>query len=144
MHCGPRLTSVSRGLQNDLAEIYSARNHIYGENFNLKLWTCAQSMALGARTKLQLEILIRNAIYAIHKFQENILESSRNVSETPPAGPFETPGIMMLLGGPVCIIKCYGIWCEHIYFNGKTVKNFIDLSRLLISNVQPAGTMDMG
>ena len=45
---------------------------------------CTQSMALGTRKKFQLEILIRSTISAIHKFQENILESSRNVSETPP------------------------------------------------------------
>ena len=49
----------------------------------LKLLTCAQSMALGTRTKFQLEILIRNTIFVKHKFRENILESSLNVSETP-------------------------------------------------------------
>ena len=77
-------TNVSRALQNNLAKIYNANNNIYGENFKLKLCTCAQSMALGTRTKFQLEILIRSAISAIHKFRENILESSRNVSETTP------------------------------------------------------------
>ena len=41
-------------------------------------------MALGTHTKLQLEILIRSMISAIHKFWENILESSQNVTETPP------------------------------------------------------------
>ena len=45
---------------------------------------CAQIMALGTRTKFQLEILIRNTILLIYKFRENILESSRNFSETPP------------------------------------------------------------
>ena len=35
-------------------------------------------------TNFQLEILIRSTISAIHKFRENILESSRNVSETTP------------------------------------------------------------
>ena len=45
---------------------------------------CAQSMALGTHTKFQLEILIRSTISAIHKFRENILESSRNISETTP------------------------------------------------------------
>ena len=50
----------------------------------LKLCTCAQSHALGTRSKFQLEILTRTAISAIHKFQENILESSQNVSETTP------------------------------------------------------------
>ena len=56
---------------------------IYGENFKLKLCMFAQSHALGTHTKFQLEILIRNLISAIHKFQENVLESSQN-SETPP------------------------------------------------------------
>ena len=41
-------------------------------------------MALGTRTKFQLEILIGSGISAIHKIRENILESSRNVSETTP------------------------------------------------------------
>ena len=56
----------------------------YGENFKLKLRTCAQSIALGTRTKFQLEMLIGSAISATHKFRGNILESSRNVSETIP------------------------------------------------------------
>ena len=40
-------------------------------------------MALGTRTKFQLEILI-STILVIYKFREIILEGSRNVSETPP------------------------------------------------------------
>ena len=79
---GGCFTYVSRALQNNLAKIHNARNHIYGKNFKLKLCMCAQSMALGTHTKFQLEILIRSTISAIHKFRENILESSRNVSET--------------------------------------------------------------
>ena len=51
-HC---FTNVSLSLQNNLAEIHNARNHIYGENFNLKLCTCAQSMALGSRTNFSLK-----------------------------------------------------------------------------------------
>ena len=39
-------------------------------------------MALGTRTKFKLEIFIRSTISAIHTFRENILESSRNGSET--------------------------------------------------------------
>ena len=52
--------------------------------FKLKLCMCAQSMALGTRTKFQLEILIRSTISAIYNFQENILESSQNISKTTP------------------------------------------------------------
>ena len=53
-------------------------------NFVPRLCTCAQSMALGTRTKFQLEILIRSTISAKQKFREIILESLRNVSETTP------------------------------------------------------------
>ena len=79
---GGCFTNVSRALQNNLPKIHNTGNHIYDENFKLKICTCAQGHALGTRTKFQLEILIRTTISAIHKFQENILESSRNVSET--------------------------------------------------------------
>ena len=81
---GGCFTNVSRAPQNILAKIHNTKNHIYGENFNLKICTCAQSKALGTRTKFQLEILITSTICAIHKFRENFLESSRNVSETTP------------------------------------------------------------
>ena len=67
-----------------LQKIHNARNRIYGENFKLKLCTCAQSMDLGTCTKFQLEILIRCMIFTIHKFRENILDSLRNV-KLPPA-----------------------------------------------------------
>ena len=76
--------NVSQALQNNLAKVIHAGNHIYGENFQLKLCMCAQSVALGTRTKFQLEILTRSTISAIHKFLENVLESSRNISETTP------------------------------------------------------------
>ena len=84
-------------LQNNHAKIHNARNPIYSENSKLKLCMCAQSMALGTRTKFQLEILIRNTISAIHKFRENILESSRNVSET-------TPWLLMSFSEPTKIV----------------------------------------
>ena len=83
---GGCFTNVSRTLQNNLAKIYNVRNHIDGENFKVKLCTCAQSMALCTRTKFQLEMLIRSVISATHTFRENILESSQNVSETTPQG----------------------------------------------------------
>ena len=85
---GGCFTNVSRALQDNLAKIH-VTNHVYGENFKLKMCMCAQSMALGTRTKFQLEILVRSMISAIHKIRENILESSRNVSETTPR--FITP-----------------------------------------------------
>ena len=47
-------------------------------------------MASGTRPKFQLEILIRSKIFVIHKFQETILDSSRNVCETTPGMSFIT------------------------------------------------------
>ena len=51
----------------NLTKIYNARNHIYGKNFKL---------ALSTRRTFQLEMLPRSMISAVHKFRENILESS--------------------------------------------------------------------
>ena len=51
-------THVSRALQYDLAKINNTRKHIYGANFKLKLFTCAQSVSLGICTKFKLDILI--------------------------------------------------------------------------------------
>ena len=52
---------------------------------------CAQSKALGTHTKFQLEILIRSASSAIHKFRKNILESSRKLMKQPPGELGQTP-----------------------------------------------------
>ena len=84
---GGCFTNSSWALKNNLAKLYYARNHIYGENIKLKLCACAQSKALGTRTKFQLEILIRSMISAIHILWENIFKSSQNVSETNPWFP---------------------------------------------------------
>ena len=54
---GGCFTNISRALQNNLAKIYNVGNHIYVENFKLKLCTCAQSSAFGTCTKFQREIL---------------------------------------------------------------------------------------
>ena len=45
---------------------------------------CAQSHALGTRTKFRFEILTINVISGTVYFREIILESSQNVSETTP------------------------------------------------------------
>ena len=60
------------------------RNRTSGEKFKLKICAWAQSIALGTRTKFQLEILTINVISGIVYFQEIISESSRNLSETTP------------------------------------------------------------
>ena len=46
----------------------------------MKLSACAQSHALGTRTKVHLQILTINVIFGIVHFREIILESSWNVS----------------------------------------------------------------
>ena len=60
------------------------RNRTSYEHFKLKRCSCAQSHALGTRTKFQLEILTINVITSIIYFREIILESSRDVNETTP------------------------------------------------------------
>ena len=81
---GGCFTNVLRALQDILLKFVYCRNRSSHENFMLKLCTCAQSHALGTRTKFQLEILTINVISSIVYFREIILESSRNVSETTP------------------------------------------------------------
>ena len=85
-HKGPGgcFTNVSRAPQNILAKIHNTRNHIYGENFNLKICTCAKSKALSTRTKFQLEILITSAICAIHKFRKNFWRARETLVKQPP------------------------------------------------------------
>ena len=67
-----------------MGKMYNTANHIYDENLSLQLCTCAQSMALGTRTKFQLQIIITTTISAMQKFEDIILESCRKVSETTP------------------------------------------------------------
>ena len=81
---GVCFTNISRALQDILLKFVYCRNRSSYENFKLKLCTCAQSMALGTRTKFQFEILTINVISSIVYFREIILESSWNVSETTP------------------------------------------------------------
>ena len=81
---GGCFTNVSRALQNILSKFVCCRNRTSYEHFKLKLCSCAQSHALGTRTKFQLEILTINVITGIVYFREIILESSQNVNETTP------------------------------------------------------------
>ena len=81
---GVCFTNVLRALQDILLKFVYCRNRSSYENFKLKLCTCAQSMALGTRTRFQFEILTINVISSIVYFRKIILESSRNVSETTP------------------------------------------------------------
>ena len=81
---GGCFTDVSRALQKFFSKFVYCTNSTCDENFKLKLCTCAQSKALGTRTNFQIEILTINVISGVVYFRENILGSSRNVSETTP------------------------------------------------------------
>ena len=76
--------NVSRALQNILSKFVYWRNRIPYETFKLKLCTCAQSHALGARTKFKRETLAMNMPSGIVYFLEIVFKSSQNVSETTP------------------------------------------------------------
>ena len=77
-------TNISWALQNVLSKFVHCENGTSCENVKLKLYTCAQSHALGTRTKYQLEILNINVISGSVYFRDIILEGSQNVSETTP------------------------------------------------------------
>ena len=81
---GDCFTNVSRALQKIISKFVYCTNSTCDEYFKLKLCTCAQSLALGTRTNFQIEILTINLISGVVYFRENILGSSRNVSETAP------------------------------------------------------------
>ena len=81
---GSCFTNVSRAPRYIIAKIHNTRNHIYGENLNLKICTCAQSKALGTRAKFQLESLITSTICAIHKFRDNFWRARETLVKQPP------------------------------------------------------------
>ena len=58
-------TNISRALQNILSKFVFYRNQASYKNFKLKLYKCAQSMALGTLTKFQLWIPTINVISGI-------------------------------------------------------------------------------
>ena len=79
---GGCFTNISQAPQNNLSKFVYDRNGTSYGNFKLKLCTCAQSHALGSRTKFQLEIVDIIVFPGIVYFRKIIFESSRNVSET--------------------------------------------------------------
>ena len=68
----------------ELSKIISRKYTIPEITFIVGIWSWNFVHALGTCSKFQLQILIRTTVSAINKFQENILESLRNVSETTP------------------------------------------------------------
>ena len=80
--------------------------------FKLNFCTCAQSMALGKRTKVKLQILTICVTFGIVFFRAIILESSQNVSKT-------TPWLHFLVSinhrhGMVCFLHLFLL--QHILF----------------------------
>ena len=71
-HPGVCFTNVSRAIQNILTKFVNRKNRTSGENFKVKLCTCAQSHALGTRTKFRLEILTINVISGMLYFRDII------------------------------------------------------------------------
>ena len=66
---GGCFTNVSRALQNILSKFVYCKNSTCDENFKLKLCTCAQSLALGTRTKFQIDIFTTNVISGVVYFR---------------------------------------------------------------------------
>ena len=83
---GPRgcCTNVSRALQGILSKFMYFTNCTSCEKFMLKFCTCAQSHALGTRTKFQLEILIINGISGIVYFRKIICRARETFVKPPP------------------------------------------------------------
>ena len=107
---GGCFTNALRAVQYNLVKINNTRAHLYGQNFKLKLCTCARSVALHIHKSFNLEIIIRNTIPAIQKFPENILDSSTNLSKTTPLHHNTTDFWLM---GTVLI----GFWGSCINFS---------------------------
>ena len=120
-HCfgdiGGCFTNVSRAPQNILAKIHNTRNHIYGENFNLKICTCAQSKALVTRTKFQIEILITSTICAIHKLRKNFWGARKTLVKQPP-GPWVDPVWQHINNGGCC--KCFWGLLQILFATGQS------------------------
>ena len=142
---GGCFTNVSRALQDILLKFVYCRNCCSFENFKLKLWTCAQSMALGTRTKFQHEILTINVISSIVYFCEIILESSQNVSETTPC-PFRVWVVLYWMSGVIINYEMIYVWdtvanlytsqwcfCPRSFFSNKWIVMLLCAS--FISNV---------
>ena len=81
---GRCFTNVSRALQNILWNFVYCRNRTSYANFKLTLCTCAQSMALGTRTKFQLEIITINVISSIIYFRETVWRARETLVKQPP------------------------------------------------------------
>ena len=127
-------TNILRALQNNIAKIHNARNHIYGKKFKLKLCMCVQSMALGTCTNFQLEIRIRSTVSAIHKFQEDVWRAhetlvkqlpgntrSQGIS-SPGTDPVYTRYSIAMQEGLKCIHPTICLWFQNDFWSGKINK----------------------
>ena len=90
-------------------------------------------MALGTRTKFQLEILITTTISAMEKFEDNILESRPNVSETTPRSYLSSGSTDVVNIRPVpiqlLVVLCWLGYNTIIHINNKVLcgNNYVAL-----------------
>ena len=110
---------ISRALQNILrVEICVLQKSYFLWEYQAEICTCAQSHALGTRTKSQLEILIINVISGIVCFRQVILESSRNVCETTPwclhQDGSNTYSFQVLTSS--CLVKIKFSWQSFVFY----------------------------
>ena len=76
-------TNISWAIQDILLKFVYCRNLRSYENYKLKLCTHAQSMALGTRTKFQLEILTINVISSNAYFRESFWRAREMLVKQP-------------------------------------------------------------
>ena len=81
---GGCFTNVSQALQNILSKFVYCGNRASYENFTLKLCTGAQSMALGTRTKFQLEIHTINVFSGVVYFRKLFWRARKTLEQQPP------------------------------------------------------------
>ena len=137
-------------LQNNLAKIYNARNHICGENFKLKLCMCTQSMALGTHIKFQLGILMTSMNSAIHNFEIIFWRACETLMKQPPVpadvlvmiGARTSAGaVMTKFGSCICTyIHIYIYW--HLQSQVHVYKCLRSWLRRLISKIRMILLMD--
>ena len=86
-YLGCCFTNVWQAFQNNLMKILQCqKSHLWWE-FQAETMCVCSKHSFGQTFKLQLEILIKSMISAMQKFEENILESLWNLSDTAPRVP---------------------------------------------------------
>ena len=122
-------TNISRALQNKNNEnTQCQKSHLWWEFQAETLYVCPK-LGFGHTYKVHLEILIRNMISAIHKFQGNVLESLRNVSETITWSSV----CVCLICMSVCVCRGWRICIRHVMLKKATLQYFCNYLLYLYS-----------